>query len=83
MAYILFLAALILVGGSLGDHYGRRRTFLLDVGIFAVASVTCALGRGRVKYDRARILQPYCNRVGTGRYAVGQGLPPRLGIRLR
>jgi hypothetical protein len=38
-AYALFLAALILVGGSLGDHYGRRRIFLLGVGIFTVASV--------------------------------------------
>src|SRR5215216_4844703 len=28
-AYALFLAALILVGGSLGDHYGRRRVFSL------------------------------------------------------
>ena len=70
-AYTLFLAALILVGGSLGDHYGRRRIFLLGVGIFAVASVACALGRGRVKHDRARILQPYCNRVGTDPYAIG------------
>jgi EmrB/QacA subfamily drug resistance transporter len=42
-AYTLFLAALILVGGSLGDHYGRRRIFLLGVGIFTVASVACAL----------------------------------------
>ena len=70
-AYTLFLAALILVGGSLGDHYGRRRIFLLGVGFFAVASVACALGRGRVKHDRARILQPYCNRVGTDPYAIG------------
>jgi EmrB/QacA subfamily drug resistance transporter len=42
-AYALFLAALILVGGSLGDHYGRRRIFLLGVGIFTAASVACAL----------------------------------------
>src|ERR671921_133253 len=42
-AYALFLAALILVGGSLGDHYGRRRIFLLGVGIFTVASVACGL----------------------------------------
>src|SRR5215211_3742493 len=42
-AYALFLAALILVGGSLGDHYGRRRIFLLGVAIFTLASVACAL----------------------------------------
>ena len=39
--YSLLLAALLLVGGSLGDHYGRRRIFLLGVGIFALASAWC------------------------------------------
>src|SRR3989440_11042606 len=42
-AYSLFLAALILVGGSLGDHYGRRRIFAMGVVLFAVASVWCGL----------------------------------------
>jgi MFS family permease len=42
-AYALFLAALILVGGSLGDHYGRRRIFLLGVAVFTLASVACGL----------------------------------------
>lgn len=41
--YLLTLAALILVGGSLGDHYGRRRVFQLGVIWFAAASVLCAL----------------------------------------
>jgi len=36
-AYSLLLSALVLIGGSLGDHYGRRRIFLLGVGIFAIA----------------------------------------------
>src|SRR6202163_4258812 len=40
-AYGLFLGALILVGGSLGDLFGRRRMFLLGVIIFAIASVGC------------------------------------------
>jgi EmrB/QacA subfamily drug resistance transporter len=39
----LFLGALILVGGSLGDLFGRRLTFLVGVGIFAVASIACGL----------------------------------------
>jgi hypothetical protein len=30
-----------------------------------------APGRGRIKHERVRILQPYCNRVGTDRYAIG------------
>jgi EmrB/QacA subfamily drug resistance transporter len=41
-AYSLLLAALLLVGGSLGDHYGRRRIFLLGVAVFALASTWCA-----------------------------------------
>src|SRR4051794_38354740 len=40
-SYSLFLAALLLVGGSLGDRYGRRRIFLIGVVIFAVSSVLC------------------------------------------
>src|SRR2546422_6697653 len=42
-AYSLLLAALLLVGGSLGDHYGRRRVFLAGVALFAVASAWCGL----------------------------------------
>ncbi|WP_158790545.1 MFS transporter [Granulicella sp. L60] len=40
-AYALFLAALLLVGGSLGDLYGRRRIFLVGVVLFAGASAWC------------------------------------------
>src|SRR5712672_1346459 len=40
-AYALFLAALLLVGGSLGDLYGRRRVFLIGVALFAGASAGC------------------------------------------
>src|SRR5436309_8269755 len=42
-AYSLLLSALLLVGGSLGDHYGRRRVFLIGVALFAVASAWCGL----------------------------------------
>src|SRR5207244_13027114 len=42
-SYALLLSALLLVGGSLGDHYGRRRIFLLGVAIFAIASGACGL----------------------------------------
>src|SRR5437588_2441239 len=40
-SYGLFLGALILVGGSLGDLFGRRLIFLVGVAIFAAASVAC------------------------------------------
>ena len=42
-AYALFLAALILVGGSLGDRWGRRRIFAAGIGLFALASLWCGL----------------------------------------
>lgn len=42
-AYTLTLAAFILLGGSLGDHYGRRKIFQLGVAWFALASVLCGL----------------------------------------
>src|ERR1044071_965219 len=37
-AYLLFLASLMLVGGALGDRWGRRFVFALGVALFAVAS---------------------------------------------
>src|SRR5256712_11561299 len=40
-AYSLLLSALLLVGGSLGDHYGRRRGFVIGVALFASASAAC------------------------------------------
>ena len=42
-AYLLPLSALLLLGGALGDLYGRRRLLLLGTGLFALASLACAL----------------------------------------
>src|SRR5256886_4373738 len=42
-SYGLFLSALILLGGALGDSLGRRAMFLLGVGVFAIASAGCGL----------------------------------------
>jgi EmrB/QacA subfamily drug resistance transporter len=42
-SYALFLAALILIGGSLGDIYGRRKTFVAGVVVFSAASAWCGL----------------------------------------
>ena len=56
-SYGLFLAALILVGGSLGDLLGRRRMFLFGVGIFAVASITCGFSSNIQQLVTARCIQ--------------------------
>ena len=42
-AYLLPLSALLLLGGALGDHFGRRRLLLIGTSLFTVASVLCAL----------------------------------------
>ena len=42
-SYALLLAALMVVGGSLGDRYGRRRVFSIGTALFALASVACGL----------------------------------------
>jgi EmrB/QacA subfamily drug resistance transporter len=42
-AYLLVLGALVLVGGSAADLFGRRRIFLLGVAVFAIASLACGL----------------------------------------
>ena len=42
-AYLLLLGALVLIGGSAGDRFGRRRVFVAGVGLFALASLGCAL----------------------------------------
>ena len=56
-SYALMLAALILVGGSLGDHYGRRRIFLSGVGLFTLASLWCGLAPSPEQLIGARAVQ--------------------------
>jgi EmrB/QacA subfamily drug resistance transporter len=56
-AYSLFLSALLLVGGSLGDRYGRRRVFNIGVVIFAFASAFCGLAANIEQLIAARAVQ--------------------------
>jgi EmrB/QacA subfamily drug resistance transporter len=56
-AYSLFLSALLLVGGSLGDHYGRRRIFNVGVVVFAIASAACGLAQNIDQLIAARAVQ--------------------------
>ncbi len=55
--YMLFLAAFILVGGILGDHYGRRRIFVIGIVIFIVASVCCGFAPNLALLLLARAIQ--------------------------
>jgi EmrB/QacA subfamily drug resistance transporter len=55
--YLLTLASLILLGGSLGDRYGRRRVFVFGVGLFTLASLFCAIAPSAEMLVFARLLQ--------------------------
>ena len=67
--YLLTLASLILLGGSLGDRYGRRRIFVLGVGVFTAASLLCAIAPSAGLLIAARLLQ------GVGGRAADSGQP--------
>ena len=72
-AYLLTLASLILVGGSLGDHFGRKRVFLIGVTWFALASALCGLAQSPGQLIGARLLQ------GVGAARGGRRASPRPG----
>ena len=56
-SYALFLAALLLGGGSLGDRFGRRRVFCVGVALFALASIGCGLAQSVIDLIVARAAQ--------------------------
>ena len=56
-AYTLVLAALVLLGGSLGDRFGRRNIFVVGVLLFAAASALCGLAPNAETLVAARALQ--------------------------
>src|SRR5438477_1541649 len=58
-AYSLLLSALLLVGGSLGDYYGRRRVFLVGVALFAFASACCGFASNIGQLIAARAAQGF------------------------
>jgi EmrB/QacA subfamily drug resistance transporter len=65
--YLLSLASLILLGGGLGDRYGRKRVFVWGIVWFTIASVLCALAPTIEILVAARVLQ------GVGAAAVTPG----------
>jgi len=78
-AYALFLASLVLVGGSLGDQFGRRRVFTVGIAVFAASSAACALAPD----VRALILARAVQGVGAALVVpsslsiLGAAFPPR------
>lgn len=56
-AYTLSMAALLLVGGAAGDRFGRRRVFLIGVGLFAAASAGCGFSSNVAQLILARAVQ--------------------------
>jgi EmrB/QacA subfamily drug resistance transporter len=56
-SYLLLLASLLLVGGALGDRYGRKRVFAAGVVLFAIASLACGLAPSSGWLIAARALQ--------------------------
>lgn len=56
-SYALFLASLLLVGGVLGDRFGRKRVFMLGTGLFTLASIACALSSSVEPLIAARAIQ--------------------------
>lgn len=56
-AYMLTLSSLILLGGALGDRFGRRRVFVIGVVWFAAASLLCGLAPNAGVLIAARALQ--------------------------
>ena len=55
--YLVTLAALILIGGALGDRYGRRRMFTVGIAWFTAASAVCAFAPNVELLVAARVLQ--------------------------
>ncbi len=56
-SYALMLAALLLVGGSLGDIFGRRKVYVVGVAVFAAASAWCGMARSIEMLIWARSIQ--------------------------
>ena len=56
-AYFLSFAALILLGGKLGDRFGRKKIFLVGLAIFTLSSMACALSTSDTGLISARVVQ--------------------------
>ncbi len=56
-AYLLMLAALILIGGSMGDKFGRKKVFMIGIFIFILGSAACGVAANALLLIVCRVLQ--------------------------
>jgi MFS family permease len=69
-AYSLFLSSLLLVGGSLGDLYGRKKIFIIGIIIFTSSSLLCGVSPGKELLITARAFQCKWRDNGPGSLAI-------------
>ena len=88
-AYTLTLAALTLTMGTLADRYGRRRLFVIGVGVFTLASLLCGLAtnatflhlaRGLQGVGGAAIFDRAANLAGTPGHSSNRSGQPASGV---
>jgi MFS family permease len=75
-SYALFLPALLLIGGVLGDLYGRRKVFAVGVALFSAASALCGCSPGYSVADGADQRQMFLRMTAAARSEPGPGSPP-------
>jgi predicted MFS family arabinose efflux permease len=81
-AYLLPFAAVMLVSGTLGERWGRRRTVVVGYAVYVVASLACVLATGWTLFLAARALQGVANAFTTPLLLAalaGTVAPERLG----
>jgi MFS family permease len=77
-AYVLTFGGLMLLGGRLGDTIGRKRTFIVGVALFTIASVLCGIAWDQTTLVVARLLQGVGAAIAapTGLALVATTAPP-------
>jgi EmrB/QacA subfamily drug resistance transporter len=77
-AYALTLAVALLTSGTLADRFGRRRLFVLGIGVFTVFSLACGLARSAVLLDAFRAAQGIggAMMLATSLALIAQEFPP-------
>ena len=67
-AYMLVLGALMLLGGAIGDRYGRKRMFSIGIAVFVAGSIWCAVAGSIESAIGGRVLRRRRNVHGAGEF---------------